>query len=253
MKKLLGIIVLGLLLSGCMQNMREITKMSPIESEKMIYDRDFRTNLFEGDVDILYIDTRAISILGKPSLSERTSYINLLTGKVYMQSMFVTAKRICKREMGKDAANFLGTRIVTKDEIKKFKLFGIEYDFFKCTKSQKEIKKEKQKKKDIAKAKKEKEIKKKKKQNISVSNNTRNISYVCSYKFNSRERSKIKIRGATATEITAAGISINYSVVELTSKGAFNLEGSSKAGRAWFIGASSFLFLDANPLPYDCK
>ena len=125
-------------------------------------------------------------------------------------------------------------------------------DFVKSEKK-KEIEREKKKKKDIAKAKKEKEIKKKKKQNISVSNNILNRSYVCSYKFNSRERSKIKIRGATATEITAAGISINYSVVELTSKGAFNLEGSSKAGRAWFIGASSFLLLDANSLPYDCK
>ena len=127
--------------------------MSVSERDKMIYDRDFRTNLFEGDLDILYIDTRAVNINGKPSLSERTSYSNLLTGKVYMQSMLVTAKRICKREMGKGAANFLDTRIMTKDEINKFKLFGIEYDFFKCTKSQEEIAKAE---KEIAKLKKKK-------------------------------------------------------------------------------------------------
>ena len=247
MKKLLGIIVLGLLLGGCVQNFKEFKKMSVSERDKMIYDRDFRTNLFEGDLDILYIDTRAVNINGKPSLSERTSYSNLLTGKVYMQSMLVTAKRICKREMGKGAANFLDTRIMTKDEINKFKLFGIEYDFFKCTKSQDEIAKAE---KEIAKAEKEKEIKK---QNISISNNTLNRSFVCSYKLNPSEKSKIKIRGGTATEITAAGISINYSIVELTNKGAFSLEGSSKDGRVWFIGAKSFLILDVNLLPYDCK
>jgi len=236
MKKILGIVVLSLLLSGCMQNMKEIRKMSPIEAEKMIYDRDFRTNLFEGDLDILYIDTRAITILGKPSLSERTSYTNLLTGKVYMQSMFVTAKRICKREMGKDAANFLGTRIVTKDEIKKFKLFGIEYDFFKCTKSQDEIAKEKLEKLQNE-----------------PSNNTLDRSFTCSYEDDPSEKSDIEITGDTATEITAVGISINYSKVNLSNKGAFTLEGSSKDGRMWFIGAKSFLLFDANALPYDCK
>ena len=66
-------------------------------------------------------------------------------------------------------------------------------------------------------------------------------------------RIKIKIRGGTATEITAAGISINYSIVELTNKGAFSLEGSSKVGRAWFIGAQSFLLLDIDMVPYNCN
>ena len=67
------------------------------------------------------------------------------------------------------------------------------------------------------------------------------------------EKSKIEIRGNTATETTAVGISINYSIVNLSNKGAFTLEGSSKDGRVWFIGAQSFLILDVNPLPYDCK
>ena len=236
MKKLLGIIVLGLLLSGCVQNFKEFKKMSVSERDKMIYDRDFRTNLFEGDLDILYIDTRAVNINGKPSLSERTSYSNLLTGKVYMQSMLVTAKRICKREMGKGAANFLDTRIMTKDEINKFKLFGIEYDFFKCTKSQDEIAKEKLEKLQNE-----------------QSNNILDRSFICSFEYDPSEKSKIEIRGNTATETTAVGISINYSIVNLSNKGAFTLEGSSKDGRVWFIGAKSFLILDVNPLPYDCK
>ena len=126
-------------------------------------------------------------------------------------------------------------------------------DFAKAEKEKEIAKAKAEKEKEIAKAKKEKELKKKKKQNTSLSNNTLNRSFICSYKFNSSERSKIKIRGGTATEITAAGISINYSVVELTSKGAFALEGSSKYGRTWFIGAKSFLILGVEMIPYNCN
>ena len=114
---------------------------------------------------------------------------------------------------------------------------------------------------DFAKAKKEKEIKKKKKaekekleklQN-EQGNNTLNRSFTCSFGYDLSEKSKIEIRGNTATEITAVGISINYSIVNISNKGAFTLEGSSKDGRVWFIGAKSFLILDLKPLPYDCK
>ena len=236
MKKLISILLLGLLLGGCIQNFKEFSKMGANERDKMLYDRDFRTNLFEGDLDILYIDTRAVSTNGKPSLSYRTSHTNFLTGKVYLQNMSNTARRICKREMKKDAANFLGTRIMTKDEIKKFTLFGMEYDFFKCTKSQDEIVK-----------------KKLEKLQNEQGNNTLNRSFTCSFGYDLSEKSKIEIRGNTATEITAVGISINYSIVNISNKGAFTLEGSSKDGRVWFIGAKSFLILDVKLLPYDCK
>ena len=107
-----------------------------------------------------------------------------------------------------------------------------------------------EKEKEIAKAKKEKEIKK---QSTSISNNTINRSFVCSYKFNPSEKSKIKIRGSTATETTAIGISINYSIVNLSGKGAFSLQGSSKQDRAWFIGAKSFLLLGVEAIPYNCN
>ena len=56
-----------------------------------------------------------------------------------------------------------------------------------------------------------------------------------------------------ASEITAIGVTINYSIVDMSDKGAFTLTGSSKMGRAWFIGAKSFLFLGASPIPYDCN
>ena len=75
-------------------------------------------------------------------------------------------------------------------------------------------------------------------------------SFTCSY---GNERSKIKITGSTAKEITAAGIVITYSNVSKSDKGAYSLEGSSKKGRAWFIGAISYLLLDTNMIPYKCK
>jgi len=88
------------------------------------------------------------------------------------------------------------------------------------------------------------------KSSTSVSNNSINRSFVCSY---GGEKSKIKISGSTATETTAIGISINYSIVNLSDKGAFTLRGSSKQDRAWFIGAQSFLLLGTDMIPYDCN
>ena len=51
------------------------------------------------------------------------------------------------------------------------------------------------------------------------------------------------IAGGTATELTSAGVEIKYNYVELTKKGAFSLEQSTKPGRVFFIGARSFLGL----------
>ena len=52
---------------------------------------------------------------------------------------------------------------------------------------------------------------------------------------------------------TAIGIAINYSIVNLSDKGAFTLKGSSKQGRAWFIGAQSYLLLGTEMHPYTCN
>ena len=56
-----------------------------------------------------------------------------------------------------------------------------------------------------------------------------------------------------AKETTAAGIVISYSNVNKTDKGAYTLEGSSQQGRAWFIGAQSYLLLDTQMIPYKCR
>jgi len=248
MKKLICILVLGLLLSGCVYHDAKIFKN--LDRDK----GDVRINLVEGDKELIYVGLW----VGEADYDVEQKGIDFgwfTDGyKDEVRRVQPMALKACKINFKLNDATKLKSWLTTKEEAIKYKLGLKVYDIYKCKKSSKQVYLEREEeKKDIAKAKKEKEIKKKKKQNISVSNNILNRSYVCSYVSNSRERSKIKIRGATATEITAAGISINYSVVEYTSKGAFSLEGSSKAGRKWFIAASSFLFLDANPLPYDCR
>jgi len=234
MKKLLAIVVLGLLTTSCVQNLKEFRKMSLEERKEMSWDRDFRVNLFDNDKDILYLDTYATSAGGKPAMSDRREWSHWLTGQVFHQSIDDVAKRVCKRELNKDAANFIGTRVMTKSEIKYLKLFGIEYDMFKCAKSLSEIAEEKLKKIQNE-----------------QSSNTLNRSYTCKL---GSEISKIKIRGSTATEITAVGVEITYYNVEYTNNGAFFLTRSSKdPGRAWFIGAQSYLLLDANKIPFNCR
>ena len=90
-------------------------------------------------------------------------------------------------------------------------------------------------------------------QNATTSINSTNRNFTCDYVDNISEKSKIVIRGPEATEETAIGIIINYSIVEISDKGAFTLKGASNdPGRAWFIGAQSFLLLDAKVLPYNC-
>ena len=75
-------------------------------------------------------------------------------------------------------------------------------------------------------------------------------SFTCNYSDGS---SKIKISGSTAVETTSAGVVINYSNANKTPKGAYNLQGSSKDGRAWFIGAMSFLLLDVQMISAQCR
>jgi len=74
--------------------------------------------------------------------------------------------------------------------------------------------------------------------------------FKCKY---SGGNSKIEISSNRATETTSAGVVINYSKVELSSKGAYSLSGSSKDTRAWFIGAISFLMLGTNMTQATCR
>jgi len=197
MKKLLGIVILGLLLSGCGK---------PIDGIYNKKDSKFWTELYETET--------GGSILSHFYWGEKKD------------KLLKRADFRCK----KINPNFVVTDFKT---INRGSLAGDEMSHFEY-----ECGKEK--------------LKKKLNNNNSslVSNNTLNKNFVCSY---GGEKSKIEIRGSTATETTAIGISINYSIVNLSDKGAFSLQGSSKQDRAWFIGAQSFLLLGIEMIPYDCN
>jgi hypothetical protein len=242
MKKLLGIVVLGLLLCSCAistAGKRSITSVIKEGSDKNFVCE----NYIDGKE---FLTTHGLCFTGLAKNYEfdevnKTELIWNGISKVFfvfenvntpMKCKYLNLKSLSGCDRGDGTLRKITFNI---NEAKDW----MNNDFAKA-----------EKEKEIAKAEKEKEIKK---QSTSISNNTLNRSFVCSYKFNPNEKSKIKIRGGTATEITAAGISINYSIVELTNKGAFSLEGSSKVGRAWFIGAQSFLLLDIDMVPYNCN
>ena len=82
-----------------------------------------------------------------------------------------------------------------------------------------------------------------------VSNNILNRTFNCTYPGGS---SKIIIKGGTATEITSAGVNINYLKVDFN-EGAFTLSESSKDGRSWFIGGMSILLLDIEIIRAKCR
>ena len=248
MKKLLGIMVLGLLLQGC--SAYTVGKPSVTEVIKLGSTKNSTCKFYFRSKEFLTTHVLCNYLTQKNyeyDMVNRTELIWNGVSEVFFIFENVNVPLSCSmKRLGicKFGDGTLRKITFNITEARKW----MNNDFAKAEKEKEIAKAEKEK--EIAKAEKEKEIKK---QNISISNNTLNRSFVCSYKSNSSEKSKIKIRGGTATEITAAGISINYSIVELTNKGAFSLEGSSKDGRVWFIGAKSFLILDVNPLPYDCK
>ena len=218
MKKLLGIVVLGLLLVSCVSDKPvEFLKLPKNERLKILKNLDARINIFNGEKNMVYVGTWGSRLLkGEDGFGD--------------YKIYDVASRFCEEKFDMDIASEIGIKTMSKQETEKYKLWNKVYIKYQCSKS---IKKE------IV--------------NIKKSNNTLNQSFICSFRNDPSEKSIIEIRGNTATETTAVGISINYSIVNLSNKGAFNLEGSSKDGRVWFIGAQSFLILDVNPLPYDCN
>jgi hypothetical protein len=83
------------------------------------------------------------------------------------------------------------------------------------------------------------------------SNNVPIKSFKCTFQSGS---SIIKIYKSTAQETTSAGIYITYSEATVSDAGAYSLTGASNdPGRAWFIGALSFLILDTQMNPAKCK
>ena len=208
---------LGLLLSGCAPNMDHLVFNKTFgERIQLINDRHSRINLFEGDVDKIYVNIK---------------FGTMPFG--YPNSIEDVAKRLCREKLNSDVAKHIGSRSMTKTEIKKLILHGTKYEIYQCERSEKKI------------------INKNKISNQST--NKLNRTFTCSFANNPNEKSIIKIRGGSASETTAVGVLINYSKVSISSKGAFTLEQSSKPGRAWFIGSTSFLLLDVAMYPYSCN
>ncbi len=218
MKKFLASLVLGLLFSGCAPNMSHLVMNKTFgERVELINDRHSRINLFDGDIDKIYVNTK----FGTMPLG-------------YPNSIEDVAKRLCRTKLNSQVAKYIGSRTMTKTEIKELILHGTKYEIYRC---------ERNKKINIS----------ENKTSNNESTNKLNRTFTCSFANNPNEKSTIKIRGGSASETTAVGVLINYSKVSISSKGAFTLEQSSKPGRAWFIGAKSFLLLDVAMYPYSCN
>ena len=239
MKKLLGIVVLALLLSGCAVS--TVGKPSITSVVKIGSDKDFVCDNFMQTKE--FVTTHGVCFVGMSKNFEydsvnKTELIWNGHSEVFFIFENVSTPMKCKYGLS---------------NLKSWKKYITGCDRGDGTLRQItfNIKEARQwMNNDFARAEKEKEKEIKKKKSLLASNNTLNRSFVCSY---GGEKSQIKIRGGTATETTAIGISINYSVVNYSSKGAFTLQGSSKDGRAWFIGAQSFLLLGVEMIPYKCK
>ena len=149
----------------------------------------------------------------------------------------VIAEQQCVKNFGLEKAVFKEMLEFSKDEIIEYRLGFKKYAKYSCEISERQLKEAKIFQENTSSLNNNNVSNK---NNNQVSNNTLNRTFNCSYPSGS---SKIRIRGGTATEITSAGVEIKYNYVELTKKGAFSLEQSTKPGRVFFIGAQSFLGL----------
>ena len=245
MKKLLGIVVLGLLLSGCAVStvgQPSVTSVVKLGSDKDFVCENYKfTKEFKTTHGLCYY---RLSKKNEYDSINKTELVWNTVSKVFFVFENVNTPMKCKLVNLESWKNYTTGCDYGDGTLRKIT--------FNITEARKWMDN------DFAKAEKEKEIAKAEKEKLEKlqneqSNNTLDRSFTCSFENNPSEKSDIEITGGTATEITAVGISINYSKVNLSNKGAFTLEGSSKDGRVWFIGAKSFLLLDANALPYDCN
>ena len=236
MKKLLGILALILILSSCTGRTWE-------EINHAVDHRDTRINIFNTDKD-----TPKTIYVGVGSDTDEKWKNKYYTKSIvqpkaqHFAPKEVIAEQQCVKNFGVEKPVFIEMLEFSKEKIKEYRLSFKKYAKYSCEISDRQLKEAKifeentpSFEKNDTKAKENKETK-----TAKVSNNTMNRTFNCSYPNGS---SKIKIRGGTATEITSIGIEIKYNYVELTSKGAFSLEQSTKPGRTFFIGAVSFLGL----------
>ena len=225
--------VLGLLLGCAMDNSKSFNSLSKEEKNKIRQTRDARINLFPGDKNLVYIGSfgkRFDKGYGVRNTDKRNCDIFLNC----TPSAYEIALKKCKEEFNLAETKEIDYRVIPKEISKKHFLFSEVYWVYECKKSYRQVQTEKAEK-DFGKI------------------NIPNRSFICSYEKNPNEKSKIKIRGGEATEITSIGVRLSYSDVRYTNKGAFILRGSSDIGRTWFIGASSVLLLDSKSFLFNCR
>ena len=230
MKKLLAIVVLGLLLVSCVAHDMERFKNQNINYKT----GDVRVNVVEGDKNSVYVGLWVAESDYK--IDEKGIDLGWLTDgfKDEVRRWKPTALKKCESHFKLEDLKKIKTWLTTKEEAEKYNLAMKIYDVYECKKSYRQVQLEKEE--------------------IEFGKiNTLNRSFICSYEKNSNEKSKIKIRGGGATEITSIGVKLSYSDVRYTDKGAFVLRRSSDIGRTWFIGASSVLLLDNKPFIFNCR
>ena len=233
MKNIFVALLLSLTLNSCaVDNFNTFKSLSTEEREKIMLTRDVRTNLFPEDKNFVYVASfgkRWDKGKGVRNTDGRKCDIFLKC----IPAAIEIALNKCKKEFDLNKAKKIDYRVIPEKITNQHKLYSQVYWVYECSQ-------ETPKKKSIT-------------QNAVTSINSTNRNFTCDYVDNISEKSKIVIRGPEATEETAIGIIINYSIVEISDKGAFTLKGASNdPGRAWFIGAQSFLLLDAKVLPYNC-
>jgi len=206
----------------------EWTKLSSNERNLIFENRDARINLFQDDKNIVYVRVRT------PFDSRYEGKNNkVLPGELSKSN--IVAKSKCKNEFNLHSAEKINLRVMTQQETARFKLWGKNYYVYKCSQSLDQIASKRSKAPATTYGK----------------TNTLVRSFKCSYL---NGPSEIKINGSNAHEITSVGIRINYSNVTISDKGAFTLTGASNdSGRSWFIGATSYLLLDIQTNPANCK
>ena len=230
-KKLLSIIVLGLLLSGCARTWEEATYST--------MQRDTRINLFNTDKDSLKTIYVGVGTDSDEKWKNMYYTKSIVQPKAqHFAPKEVIAKQQCIKNFSLEKPVLKEIIDFSKEKRKQYRLGFSRYAKYSCEKSSRQIQE--------ANSAQEKII------NNLASNNTDKRSFKCVDSI-SKKITKIKILGETATEITYLGNSIKYFVV--TKKdGKYTLRQPDVAQtRSWLIGSMSFLLIDTDVFPHQCS
>ena len=231
MKKLLAIVVLGLLFSGCARTWEE--------AQHSTMHRDTKINFFNTDKDSL----KTIYVGVGTDADEKWKNMYYTKSIVQPKAQHfapkeVIAKQQCIKNFSLEKPVLKEIIEFSKEKRKQYELGYPKYAKYSCEKSNRQIQE--------ANSTQEKII------NSLASNNTDKRSFKCVDSI-SKKITKIKILGETATEITYLGNSIKYFVV--TKKdGKYTLRQPDVAQtRSWLIGSMSFLLIDTDVFPHQCS